>query len=144
MTNLTWGTPEPAFPPREETNDVTPVTYNVSAIEEGDEPLTWRFVTADGKALAWLELNDYGQWMYSPADEYGNPLVSQQRMIDLAEDDARLAGFVTAYEAACAETSEAVRSALLTAHRTTVQQYKDETFDLATGVAKRRAERLEW
>lgn len=143
MTALRWGTPEPAFPPRED-NDVTPVTFKVHAIEDGDEPLTWRFVTVDDKALAWLELNMYGQWMFSPADEYGNPDVDQTRMLDLGDEEIR-AGFVASYEAACkVMDSEATREALLAAHRTQIDGYRADTFDLAFGIAKRRAERLEW
>lgn len=127
------------------TNDQTGVTtYKVHDIcDDPTEPFTWAFVTALGKNLAWLKLNDFGQWIYFPADTYGNPLTDLGRMLDLGDEDI-LREFVAAFEALSMEQSEAVKTALLTAHRAKLATYKDETFDLATEIARRRAERLEW
>lgn len=127
------------------TNDQTEVTtYKVHEIrEDPTEPFTWVFVTALGKNLAWLNLNDYCQWIYFPADTYGNPITTEGRMLDLGDEDI-LRQFVAAFESLSMEQSEAVKNALLTAHRAKLAIYRDETYDLATEIARRRAERLEW
>lgn len=119
-----------------------PVTYKVTEVREAAD-FEWALLKDDDTPIAWLLLNDYGQWEWSGADTYGNPDSNTTSEIDLGDLD-RQAEFREAYEAAAMERSEAVKEALLTAHHAKLALYRDETFDLAIGVAKRRAERLEW
>jgi hypothetical protein len=110
--------------------------------EDPTEPFTWAVINDNGTPVSWLKLNDYGQWIYFPADSFGNPVSTEGRMLDLG-DEAILREFVTAFEALSMESSEAVKEALVTAHHAKLAVYKDETFDLACQIAKRRANRLD-
>lgn len=138
MTTLRWGTPQPAFPRKDgQVFKVWEIT------EDPSELFMWTLVTVDGKRLAWLQLSEEGRWLWWAADANGNPDGPTFREINLGDLD-RQADFRKAREALAMESSEAVKAALVTAHRTKLALYKDETFDLAAGIAKRRAERLEW
>lgn len=143
MTTLSWGTPEPAFPPREESRVSEPVTYKVTSVHHDEsEPFAWALCKEDGTPIAWLTL-EYGQWMFRGADTYGNPDENTASHIDLGNLDLET-DFQSDREAAALESSEAVRTALESALRSKLGVYVEQTYDLALGVAKRRAERLEW